>query len=199
MRIVIELKRGEQPEVDPQQPLQAHPAPDDLRHHHAGDRRRPPARAAAARHPRALHRVPPRGRPAANRVRAAEGRGARPHPRRAADRARQPRPRDHAHPGIEEPGRSARRPDDAVRALAAPVAGDPRHAAAAPHRTRAPEDPRRARRPDEDHRAAARHPVERRAADGHHHEGADRGPRQVLATSGARRSSRRAASSASRT
>ena len=54
MRIVIELKRGEVPEVDPQQPLQAHAAADDVRHHHAGDRRRPPARAAARRHHRAL-------------------------------------------------------------------------------------------------------------------------------------------------
>ena len=44
MRIVIELKRGEVPEVDPQQPLQAHAAADDVRHHHAGDRRRPAAR-----------------------------------------------------------------------------------------------------------------------------------------------------------
>ena len=50
MRIVIELKRGEVPEVDPQQALQAHAAADDVRHHHAGDRRRPAARAAAGRH-----------------------------------------------------------------------------------------------------------------------------------------------------
>ena len=68
----------------PEQPLQAHAAADDVRHHHAGDRRRPAEGAAAARGHRALHRVPARGRPAPDRVRAAQGRGARPHPRRPA-------------------------------------------------------------------------------------------------------------------
>ena len=82
--IVIELKRGEVPEVDPQQPLQAHAAADDVRHHHAGDRRRPAARPAARRHHRALHRVPARGRAAAHRVRAAQGGSPRAHPRRPA-------------------------------------------------------------------------------------------------------------------
>ena len=38
MRIVIELKRGEQPEVDSEQSLQAHTAPGDLRDDHAGHR-----------------------------------------------------------------------------------------------------------------------------------------------------------------
>ena len=60
--------------------------------------------------------------------------------------------------GVEEPGRGARRPDDAVRAVAGPVAGDPRHAAAAADRPRAAEDRRRAGRAAEDDRAAARDP-----------------------------------------
>ena len=60
--------------------------------------------------------------------------------------------------GSKNPARSARRADDGVRAVTAPGAGDPRHAAAAADRSRAPEDPRRARRADEDDRAAARDP-----------------------------------------
>ena len=52
--------------------------------------------------------------------------------------------------------------------VADPGAGDPRHAAAAPHRPRAAEDPRRAGRAAEDDRAAARDPRERAAADADH-------------------------------
>ena len=89
----------------PQQPLQAHAAAADLRHHHAGHRRRPAARADAARGARGVRRVPPRGRPPPDRVRAAQGRGARPHPRGAADRARQPRRGHHADSSVEEPAR----------------------------------------------------------------------------------------------
>ena len=58
----------------------------------------------------ALHRLPPRGGAPPHRVRAAQGRGARPHPRRPAHRARPHRRGDHAdprvevHAGSEEPG-----------------------------------------------------------------------------------------------
>ena len=151
---------------DPQQPLQAHPAADDVRHHHAGDRRGPAPRPADRRHHRPLHRVPARGGAAADRVRIAQGGSPRAYPRRPEDRPRPPRRGDQAHSRLEESSRGPRRLDDAVQAVAAPVAGDPRHAAPAPDRPRAPEDPRRARRLDEDDRAAARDPVERRAADG---------------------------------
>ena len=41
MRIVIELKRGEVPEVVLNNLYKHTPAADDVRHHHAGDRRRP--------------------------------------------------------------------------------------------------------------------------------------------------------------
>ncbi len=97
-----------------QQPLQAHPAADHVRHHHAGDRRRPAEGAAAARHHRALHRVPARGGPAPHRVRAAQGGGARPHPRGPEDRPRSPRRGDPPDSRVEEPGGGARRADDAV-------------------------------------------------------------------------------------
>ena len=133
-----------------QQPLQAHAAADDVRHHHAGDRRRPAAGAAAARHRRALHRVPARGRPPAHRVRAAQGGSARAHPRRPEDRTRSPRRGHQADSRLEEPGRSARGPDDAVQPVTCAGAGDPRHAAAAPDRPRAAEDRRRAGRAAED-------------------------------------------------
>ena len=56
---------------DSQQPLQAHAAAIELRHHHAGDRRRPAEGADAARDGRELRRVPPRSGAAAHRVRAA--------------------------------------------------------------------------------------------------------------------------------
>ena len=149
----------------PEQSLQAHPAADDVRDHHAGDRRRAAEGPQPARGHRAVHRVPPRGRPAPDRVRAAQGRGPGPYPGRPQDRARPPRRGDQADSRIEEPGRGARRADDAVQAVAAPVAGDPRHAAAAADRPRAPEDPRRAPRADEDHRAPSRHSLERGAPD----------------------------------
>ena len=55
-----------------------------------------------------------------------------------------------------------------LRPVADPVAGDPRHAAAAADRPRAPEDPRRARRAAEDDRAAARDSRQRAAADADH-------------------------------
>ena len=139
-----------------EQSLQAHPAAIELRHHHAGDRRRPAEGAEPARAHRELRRVPPRGRPPPHRVRAAQGRGAVPHPRRAEDRPRSSRCGDHADSRVEDRRRGPRRPDDDLRPVTDSVAGDSRHAAAAPDRPRAAEDSRRARRAAEDDRAAAR-------------------------------------------
>ena len=48
MRIVIEIKRGEQPEVILNQSLQAYAAAGNVRHDHAGHRPRPAARAGPA-------------------------------------------------------------------------------------------------------------------------------------------------------
>ena len=100
MRIVIELKRGELPDVVLNNLYKHTKLQTSYGDHAAGDRRRPAARAGAARHRRALHRVPPRSRAAPDRVRAAQGRGARAHPRRSADCARPPRRGDHAHPCV---------------------------------------------------------------------------------------------------
>ena len=129
----------------PQQSLQAHPAPADLRDHHAGHRRRPTASAQSARSARELRRVQARRRSPPDRVRAAQGRGARPHSRGAAHRAGQPRCGHHADSIVEEPGRGEVGFDRSVRPQRHPGAGDPRHAAPAPHRPRAAEDSRRAR------------------------------------------------------
>ena len=98
-----------------EQPLQAHPAASQLRHHHAGDRRRPAEGDDAARADRDLRRLPPRGGPPPHRVRAAQGRSALSHPRRPADRARSPGPGDHADSRLEDRARGARRLDDHLR------------------------------------------------------------------------------------
>ena len=70
------------------------------------------------------------------------------------DRARSPRRRDRADPRLTESGRGARRADRAVRPDTDTGAGDPRHAVAAADRSRAREDPRRARRVAEADRTA---------------------------------------------
>ena len=114
MRIVIELKRGEVARGGAQSALQANADADHLRRHHAG-----PGRQSAA-DPALIElmttsRVPPRGRAASHPVRSAQGGRARPYSRRPEDRARSARPGDRAHPRVEEPRRSPRRADDAVR------------------------------------------------------------------------------------
>ena len=160
---------------DSQQPLQAHLAAADVRHHHARDRGRAGRGVEPARSGRALRRVPPRGGAPAHRVRAAQGRSARAHSRRPAHRARQPRRGDQADSRLEEPARSEERIDDAVRADGDPGAGDSRHAAAAPHRPRAAEDSRRARRADGADHQAARHSGQPAAAAADHHRRAEGG------------------------
>ena len=67
MRIVIELKRGEVPEVILNNLYKHTPAAAELRRHHAGDRRRPAEGAESRRAGRQLHRFPPRGRDRAAR------------------------------------------------------------------------------------------------------------------------------------
>jgi DNA gyrase subunit A len=82
MRIVVELKRGEVPEVVLNNLYKHTPLQTDVRHHHAGDRRRAAEGPEHPRGHRAVHRVPPRSGAAPDRVRAAEGRGQGPYPRR---------------------------------------------------------------------------------------------------------------------
>ncbi len=81
MRIVIELKRGEVPEVilnNLYKHTQLQTTFGIIMLAIVGGR---PRVLPLARHHRALPRVPPRGRPPPHRVRAAQGRSARPHPR----------------------------------------------------------------------------------------------------------------------
>ena len=83
MRIVIELRRGEVPEVvlnNLYKHTQLQTSFGIIMLAIVGGR---PKVLPLARDHRALHRVPPRGGAAPDRVRAAQGRGARPHPRRA--------------------------------------------------------------------------------------------------------------------
>ena len=94
----------------PEQPLPAHEAADQLRHHAAGHRRRAPAGAEPAGGRRAVHRVPARRRPPPDRVRTAQSRGPGAHPRGPEDRARPPGRGHHADPRVEEPGRGQRGP-----------------------------------------------------------------------------------------
>ncbi len=96
MRIVIELKRGEVPEVvlnNLYKHTQLQTTFGIIMLAIVGGR---PEGPAAARNPRALRRVPARSRPAPHRVRAAQGGSPRPHPRRPQDRARSPRRSDQA-------------------------------------------------------------------------------------------------------
>ena len=136
--------KGEPAQVHPEQPLQAHPAAGHLRHHHARHRRPAAADAEPPRGLRALPRLPARGGAPAHRLRAAQGGGARPHPGGLRHRPRPPRRGDRPHPRRGDPGRGARRPDGAVRPHRDPGQGHPGHAAAAPDRPRAAEDPGRA-------------------------------------------------------
>ena len=87
----------------PQQALQAHLAPDDLRLQRRRARGRGPADAFAPRARPALPRLPARRRHAALQVRASQGGGARPHPRGLSHRPRQPRRSHRAHPRVGRP------------------------------------------------------------------------------------------------
>ena len=166
MRIVIELKRGEVPEVVLNNLYKHTQLQTTLRHHHARDRRRPAEGADAAR-----------ARRAASSSSAARSSGAGPssscaRPRRARTSSRACKiALDHLDAVIALI-RGSKTPAEARDGLMSefglspdPGAGDPRHAAPAADRPRAAEDPRRARRAAEDDRAAARDPRERRAAD----------------------------------
>ncbi len=200
MRIVIELKRGEVPEVilnNLYKHTQLQQSFGVIMLAIVGGR---PKVLNAGRARRQLHRLPPRGRDPPDAVRAAQGRGALPHPRGAEDRARQPGRGHQAHPRFEDRARGARGPHHAVLAEPDSGAGHSRHAAAAADRPRAAEDSRRDGRAAEDDRAAARHSRQRAAADADHRRRAEGRAATSTATTAAPRSSTgTAASSASRT
>ena len=86
-----------------------------------------------------------------------------------------------------------------LRPVRDPGAGHPRHAAPAPDRPRAAEDPRRAGRADPAHREAAHHPRQPGAAAADHRRRAAGGAGEVQRRRAAPRSSKTRASSASRT
>ncbi len=111
--------------------------------------------------------------------------------------ARQPRRRHHADSRRQESRRGPRGPDDELRPVAGAGAGDPRHAAAAPDRPRAPEDPRRTRRAADRDRAAAFDPRQRTPGHGDRDRRAQGSRVTASATRGAPRSSRTPATSTS--
>ena len=138
----------------PEQALQAHLAPDDLRLQRGRAGRRRPEDAAAARHAPALPRLPARGHHPPLQVRAAQGRGTRACAPGLPDRARQPRRGHLADPRVCRPGCCSRRLDGDLRALGDPGAGDSRPPSPAADRPRAQADRGRVRRPaGADHRA----------------------------------------------
>ncbi len=123
IRVVVEVKRGELPGDRPQQPLQAHRAPDLVRHHHAGHRRQAAQDPDPDRHDEVLHLPPPGRHPAADPVRPEEGRGPGPHPRGPDDRPGPPGRHHQAHPRLQERRRG---PDGAHRAVQALARSRPR-------------------------------------------------------------------------
>ena len=149
--------RGD-PAGRPEQALQAHVAPDDLRLQRGRARRRRTADALAARARHALPRLPARDRRPPLEVRAAQGGGARPRPPGVPDRARQPRRGDRPDPRLGRHGRGTHRTDGVVRSLRGAGAGDPRPPSRAPHGARAEGDRGRVRRPPGADRRAPRHP-----------------------------------------
>ena len=100
---------------------------------------------------------------------------------------------------LARPRRRARRADGEVRALADPGAGDPRPAAAAPHRARGGQDPGRARRGDRADQGAARDPRRRAAGARPDQGGAARDQARLRRSRGARRSPTPRTTSTSRT
>src|SRR5215218_9925468 len=128
--------RGD-PAGRPEQALQAHLAPGDVRLQRGRARRQRAEDALAARARHALPRLPAHDRHPPLEVRAAQGRGPRSRPLRVPDRARQPRRGDPRHPRRRRHGRRAGAADGPVLALRDPGDRDPRPPPARPHRARA--------------------------------------------------------------
>ena len=134
MRIVIEIKKDEIPEVILNSLLQAYPAADQLFHHPAGDRQ--PA-APAVQPGRILQLLPGPSQgdhPPPLALRTGQGREARAHHRGPEDRPEQARPGHQDHPRLEEPPRGQGRPDRKDQADRGPGRRHPGHAAVPPDR-----------------------------------------------------------------
>ena len=155
--------------------VQAHGAAIDLRGQHARARRRPPEDGQPQGGAGGVHRPPPRGDPAAQRVRPREGPRPRRDPRGPAEGDRATRLGDRDDPRLGVRGRGEDRADGGPRcrrrgavALGAAGAGGAGHAAAPPRRARAAAHrgrARGARRADRVAAGSAREPGEDRRAD----------------------------------
>ena len=88
-----------------QQPVQAHPAADQLRGQHGGPGRRGAPHPQPGPGPAGLRRPPGRGHPPAVRVPPAQGPGPGPHRRGPDQGARHDRRHHRRHPGVGRPGR----------------------------------------------------------------------------------------------
>ncbi len=117
--------RGD-PAGRPEQALQAHGSPDDVRLQRRRARGRRPEDALPARADHALPRLPARDRRAAVEARAAAGREPGPRPSGLPDRAGQPRRGDPPDPRRRRHGLGAHAADGGLRALGDPGLGDPR-------------------------------------------------------------------------
>ena len=169
-----------------EQPVQAHPAADDVRREHAGDRRRRAAHPAPGPVRQPLRRPPDRGHRPADAVPAAQGRGARPHPARPAQGARPARRGHRPDPAFTVGRRGPGRADGAARDRRGPGRRHPRPAAAPAGRPGAAADHGRSRRDRGAHRRPQRHPGQAGQAAADHPGRTDRDRRTGSATSGAR-------------
>jgi DNA gyrase subunit A len=105
MRVVIELKRGENADIVLNNLYKQTPMESVFGINMVALRRRPAAAADAQGHARGVPAAPPRGRHAAHDVRPAQGPRARPHPRRPGGRAREHRRGHRADQGVADAGR----------------------------------------------------------------------------------------------
>ena len=143
IRIVIEVKRGEVPEVILNQLYKLTQMQSTFGIIFLADRRQPAEGADAGRDAAPLPQPPQDRDHPAEPLRPAQGRRARPHPGGPAQGPRPPRRGDHDDPPERQSARGQGTPDGELRLHPAAGRGDPRHAPAAPHRPRAPEDRRR--------------------------------------------------------
>ena len=199
MRIVFELKRGEQAEVIlnnlyKHTQLQIGFGVIMLSH-----RQRAAARAGPDRLHQVLHRAPRGSGAAAHRIRAAQGARARAHLARIPEGAGQSGRGDPADPRGADPARSARIADRRVPVHRAAGAGHHRAAIAAPHRHGAAEDHRRAGRDSAPHRRIPGIAGLRKAAARADRQRAEGSPEGVRRRAAHRRSSKTPARSAWKT
>ena len=116
------------------------------------------------------------------RLRPEEGRSPGPHPGRADHRPGPPGRHHQAHPRLEERRRGPDRPDGEVQAVPDPGPGHPGDAAAAADQPGAGEDRPGVPGGQGPHRQAAQDPVSRQDGHGHHRPGAGRGQNRLPAT-----------------